>query len=227
MLFGELFPTGSNCRCKLKLFFMNGLFLSPKKIHSEAEWNLPVQRDFMRLSTQVFFFFSLLFFALWKGHNNVLLAATFRVCDLSGIWKLQRPDFSSGAKTIRKKKKKSSSLSWIFSLRHLRKCSVVQERLESHPGNTDMQPTAQQSHSHPGQPSGWSAPLSFITKEGPQKSVQGLRFVAAKDRLMVLKNEGSWWWRSATQPWRRTGFLSKGLWCQKLKFDVALAAFVR
>lgn len=54
MIFGELSPTGLNCSWKLKLFFMNGLFLSPKKIHSEAEWNLPVQQDFMRLWMQFF-----------------------------------------------------------------------------------------------------------------------------------------------------------------------------
>lgn len=52
MLFGALSPTGLNCSCKLKLFFMNGLFLSPKKIHSVAEWNLPVRQDFMRLWKQ-------------------------------------------------------------------------------------------------------------------------------------------------------------------------------
>lgn len=47
---GELSPAGLNCNCKLKLFFMSSLLLPPhthkKKIHSEAEWNLPVRQDF-------------------------------------------------------------------------------------------------------------------------------------------------------------------------------------
>lgn len=38
IFFGELFPAGLNCDCKLKLFFMRHLLLppTPKKSHSEA-----------------------------------------------------------------------------------------------------------------------------------------------------------------------------------------------
>lgn len=117
-----------------------------------------------------------------KGHDNVLLTATFKSLWRSSnfsIWKLQQPGFSSGATVIEPfwSRKTIPVVSeklplWILPL-HLRRCFAVQEKLKSHQGNADMQLTAQPSRSHPGQPSGWSAPLCFITKEGPWKSVQG------------------------------------------------------